>query len=383
MAGAIRVALIVAFAVGILVATGDVIVPNSGASYLVRALAETGIPDEVRVGDLQRLEIAGDVREGDILRFGEPKTLLRLYALIYPARATFTDLRTGKTVGLADRAERPTGFRVLAFLRLLLMITALVLLVVRGRQPAVVALAAFIFLNEYTLAVSSGSWLGTYGAIAYDFLQGPLGVIASGALVYLASTFAVKTRAVKALLFAAYLATAIFALCEFASVFAAALDGTQWDPEAHLLDIVQIALTCAALVVFICAARSSESAARRRILILMAATAIGSAYTLIGLAGNAIFTDVQEDLSLAATIVMEIGLVYAIVVERLFDIGFVVNRAVVYAITSALVVLSFVAIEWLVGRTAETFGHLQGGRDRARARDRGRPVATPDPSPRR
>jgi hypothetical protein len=55
---------------------------------------------------------------------------------------------------------------------------------------------------------------------------------------------------------------------------------------------------------------------------------------------------------------MATGLIYAIVVERLFDIAFVINRAVVYGATSALVILSFVAIEWVVGWTASSFGHI-------------------------
>jgi hypothetical protein len=359
MIGAIRIALIVAFALGIVVATGDALTPISGASYVDAAVAQTGLPDRVRVENLEHVTVTGDVRPGDTLRLGEPKLLLRTYTLVYPASATFTNLRTGATVTLTDPAERPASFRLRLFIRQILMLTALVLLVIRGRQPAVLALATYIYLVEYTLPAFSGYWLGTWGATAYVALQGPLGVIQAGTLVYLASTFASKTRGVKTLLFAAYIGTALFALFEVASVVAAGLYGEQWDPGASLLDVVQIALTCAALVVFVISARAAESGERRRILILMAAAAIGSAYTIIGLFGNAVFTTLQSDLALASVVVMEIGLVYAIVFERLFDIGFFVNRAVVYAVTSAIVLLAFVAIEWLAAHEAETLGHFE------------------------
>jgi hypothetical protein len=359
MVGAIRIALIVAFALGIVVATGDALTPGSGASFIGRGLFLTGVPDRVRVEDLGPVTVTGDVRPGDTLLFGEPKVLLRIYALVYPAHATFTNLRTGATVALADPPDRPIAFRAREFVRQLLMLTALVLLVLRGRTPAVLALATYIYLIEYTLPTFSGYWLGTWGAIAYVVLQGPLEAIAPAMLVYLASTFAPKTRGVETLLFAAYVGAALLASFEIASIVATALYGAQWDSGARILDAVQIAVTCAALVVFVIAARAAASGDRRRILILAAASAIGSAYTVIGLFGNAEYTAVQSDLALASVIVMEIGLMYGIVFERLFDIGFIVNRAVVYAITSAIVLLAFVAIEWLAAHEAETLGHFE------------------------
>jgi hypothetical protein len=359
MIGALRIVLIVAFALGIVVATGDALTPNSGASFIETALGQTGIPDRVRVENLRDVVVSGDVRVGDTLEFGEPRLPLRMYTLVYPSRASFTNLRTGAVVTLADSADRPAAFRIRELVRQLLMLTALVLLVIRGRQPAVLALATYIYLLEYTLNTFSGAWLGTWGAAAYVVLQGPLSVIAPGALVYLASTFAPQTRGVKTLLFAAYLGTVLFVLFEVASTVAEARYGAQWDPTAFLLDVVQIALTCAALAVFVIAARAAESGERRRILILTCATAIGSAYTIIGLFGNEVYTNVQADLALTSVVVMEIGLVYAIVVERLFDIGFFVNRAVVYGVTSAIVLLAFVAIEWIVAREAEELGHFE------------------------
>ena len=183
MVGAIRIALIVAFALGIVVATGDALTPGSGASFISTGLFLTGVPDRVRVESLGPVTVTGDVRPGDTLLLGEPKVLLRLYALVYPAHATFTNLRTGATVGLADPPERPAAFRAREFVRQLLMLTALVLLVLRGRQPAVLALATYIYLIEYTLPTFSGYWLGTWGAIAYVVMQGPLEAIAPAMLV--------------------------------------------------------------------------------------------------------------------------------------------------------------------------------------------------------
>ena len=56
---------------------------------------------------------------------------------------------------------------------------------------------------------------------------------------------------------------------------------------------------------------------------------------------------------------MTAGLAYAVLVEHLFDIGFVVNRAVVFAATSAIVIFAFIAIEWVLGKTTAQLGHGQ------------------------
>jgi hypothetical protein len=54
------------------------------------------------------------------------------------------------------------------------------------------------------------------------------------------------------------------------------------------------------------------------------------------------------------TFVIPFGLAYVILRHRVLDIGFVINRAVVYASVSIIVVAIFIIFEWLVSRVVET-----------------------------
>jgi PDZ domain/GAF domain len=54
------------------------------------------------------------------------------------------------------------------------------------------------------------------------------------------------------------------------------------------------------------------------------------------------------------TFVIPFGLAYVILRHRVLDIGFVINRAVVYAGVSVIVVVTFIIFEWLVGHVVET-----------------------------
>ncbi|HKU68248.1 MAG TPA: hypothetical protein VJP85_10770 [Candidatus Baltobacteraceae bacterium] len=59
----------------------------------------------------------------------------------------------------------------------------------------------------------------------------------------------------------------------------------------------------------------------------------------------------------AAHLFVPIGLTYAALSRRLFDIGFVVNRAAVFAALSVLVVGCFVLLEWSIGKWFENVSH--------------------------
>lgn len=54
------------------------------------------------------------------------------------------------------------------------------------------------------------------------------------------------------------------------------------------------------------------------------------------------------------------GLTYAALMRRLFDIGFVVNRAAVFTTVTAVVVGAFVLLEWALGKWSEGVGHETG-----------------------
>ncbi len=64
--------------------------------------------------------------------------------------------------------------------------------------------------------------------------------------------------------------------------------------------------------------------------------------------------------AMLSIIVVPLSVTYAILRHRVFDIGFVLNRTIVYALTSALVVLLFAALEFSTERFVSDFTHVEG-----------------------
>ncbi len=99
-------------------------------------------------------------------------------------------------------------------------------------------------------------------------------------------------------------------------------------------------------------ALSSPPADRRRLIFLIAffIAGIGGpiAYNVI-LATSAISPPLARPL-LSTLIVMNAGFVYMILRHRMFDIGFVLNRAAVYAVLTTVFVPLFALLEWLAER---------------------------------
>jgi hypothetical protein len=57
-------------------------------------------------------------------------------------------------------------------------------------------------------------------------------------------------------------------------------------------------------------------------------------------------SNVTGDLQFAATFFTPAALTYAVLSRRLIDVGFVLNRSIVFAIVSAIVIVTFIAVEW-------------------------------------
>lgn len=61
-----------------------------------------------------------------------------------------------------------------------------------------------------------------------------------------------------------------------------------------------------------------------------------------------------------SVIVVSLSLAYAVLRHRVFDIAFVLNRTIVFALTSALVVVLFAALEFLADRFLSDVTHVEG-----------------------
>ncbi len=358
MASVLRRILVCFFIYGLAMSIGDLF------QYRMSSLTWDldGVGDVQRLTSVEGLEVHGDARPGDKLKATLPTAASRLGTLPYPSRAEFTDLRTGHRVELSDTKLAPSHpiFAITADLvRILIECGSLVLLVAKGAKRGVVALSVFLFGTVYFIASVSGMVLGDAGIIIYELPRQALQIAEFAALIYLAATFAPKTAATRRIATIGYVLASLSGLALLGFNATVVMTGIAID-LTRADRYVEAVLLCFAFALFVLGAVASRGSERRRIAVLGISTLIGSSIGLYSLFGGSVTYDAFEAyILLASLLVMAVGLVYGIVVEQLFDIAFVVNRAVVYAVTSAFVVLSFVAIESIVGWAASSFGHVQ------------------------
>jgi len=107
-----------------------------------------------------------------------------------------------------------------------------------------------------------------------------------------------------------------------------------------------------ALASGIAAVAASRGDERQRILWATIATApYILANALIGAPGIPLWIG---DIAIA---IWPIGLAYAALRGKLLDVGFAFNRAAVFTVLSAIVLVLFVAFEWVLAETVKPFGH--------------------------
>src|SRR6185312_16092065 len=61
-----------------------------------------------------------------------------------------------------------------------------------------------------------------------------------------------------------------------------------------------------------------------------------------------------------SVIVVSLSLAYAVLRHRVFDVAFVLNRTLVFALTSALVLVVFAALEFVADRFLTDVSHVEG-----------------------
>jgi hypothetical protein len=132
-------------------------------------------------------------------------------------------------------------------------------------------------------------------------------------------------------------------------------------------EIFEILITCPIIPTTVCgilAARSAEPRDAQRVgwvvwsygviyLFWLLAGPIGPVWAGLNPALPGVIWQIEN----AAHLFVPIGLTYAALSQRLFDIGFVVNRAAVFAALSVVVVACFVLLEWLLGKWFEDVSH--------------------------
>jgi len=111
---------------------------------------------------------------------------------------------------------------------------------------------------------------------------------------------------------------------------------------------------------FILAVRVSEPADRKRVQWVVWSLGVGFSGSLIALVQISLrvpFAEWEELLGLTL-VAIPLGLGYAIVRHRVVDIGFVVNRALVFGTLSVIVVGAFMILEWALSTVAMRASHI-------------------------
>ncbi len=122
-----------------------------------------------------------------------------------------------------------------------------------------------------------------------------------------------------------------------------------------------MAVAIAMIAVFWDSYRSSTGSDRVRIRWVLLTFAFGFSGLLVFFAGIILHGNTGALQYAPFTVfAMPFGLAYVILRHRILDIGFVINRAVVYAGVSLIVVATFIVFEWLAGHVVETNSRASG-----------------------
>lgn len=153
-------------------------------------------------------------------------------------------------------------------------------------------------------------------------------------------------------------ATASFTL--LATVELLAENRQNLNTASTLLFSAFIAIALLVVATFIMAYVQGERAERQRRKWVFLFMCIGLAGPLVDVIVSAFFgyDTAVDQLTLLTMAVLPIGLAYVILRHRVIDVGFVINRAVVYTMLSLIVVGIFVIVETLLGKYVENTSHV-------------------------
>jgi hypothetical protein len=361
--GLVRILLGVVIGAMLAVSLADLVLGHHVAAYDAQMTAVTGQRDTFTVRRVQDSTSGLHVGERVTLLDGRPGARLGAQTPGAPLRVRGDD---GGIVTLhPHNATSSVLGRLWDLTRVAVLVLALAILFLRGTTVAGFALAAFLSLTAFFSVSISDPQIGSWFRTAYVAVQGPLGEIQTLALLVLIDALGSSSPLRRRIL-----RIGIW-LCLAAAVYqtvGVALLGTTglllpFVDSVTTGGAIDVALLFYAVFSLIVSLLTSSGADRRQLAIVGCALVVGeftTFYNVLTTGSFGIYGAWEQIVGEASLAIMAIGLAYAILVERLFDIGFVVNRAVVYGIVSTIVVMVFIAVEWAVERWAGEIGHVRG-----------------------
>jgi hypothetical protein len=307
--------------------------------------------------------VAG-IRVGDVLHYPPSfESRVRVGVPVPGDTVTFTDgSREISLTAVVDETPPAWALIVIVDLARLAFITIGVLIAWRRPdEPSARALALFLTCFggaiNYDLALVSPLWarFASFVLVQSAFLAGGLGVFA------FACRFpAAATQGIRRWLERAVVPVGIFGFAVTAASFFVSFALTN-RPLAQALTTVYLVLylgiIVATLVALIVSYRAAVREQRPRMRWVIGTLALGFSGIFVLFIGIALNVQGQAAQALQygslTVLAIPFGLGYVILRHRVIDIGFVINRAVVYAVVSLVGVTTFIVFEWLIGNVVQ------------------------------
>jgi hypothetical protein len=365
---------VVVIALGIVLAFGDLVASAVDFDLGYRAV-------QIENSSAMRFRVIQVVPHGEAERVGiRPGDIVSLADDSYFGRARFSKLGGGQPIELVvRRASAPPRtvtltsttvparegllLQVYDAIRLTMLAVALVLAIRRPERPEVRALAGTFAAFGWGFG-AHGTWepvlalyplAASYGFALFAFVEEAL---------RFATMFPERSRGgVRAWLeranvpIFATLAVGIVAETTLSMIFGYRVPA--W--LETLIACGWLFYSAAITLAFVIANRLATGVARQRSLWISLSLAAGFSGIVAGLVTQLLGIEGSVVKFLPLTcIAAPLGMGYAILRHRVLDVGFAINRAVVFGAVSATVVLALAALEWSIQKYLSSVGHVTG-----------------------
>ena len=360
-----RIAAVVlaALTVGLMVA--NVVVPSGSWGF-------DGVhgtrPGQYRVTRLlPGRDIRPDLRVGELVQLRDHSLAERLRLLRSRPGDTFVFDRahgTPATVRFVTQAYRLANW-IFTPICLAFIAMGTLLALRRPRQGEVRTLAAVLLIFGFLMTIGVQAWMPIGLIMLALLLIYPVQMAGLASAVELATTFPdPQARGARRVIrWSSYVISPLFAALGIWAVVETAIDERSLPRWATILgSYLWVYYVVAITTAFWIANVRAQGADRWRV--RWVSYALGIAFCgIVAQIALLVVAHVHEQwigyLPLTM-IAMPFGLGYAIVRHRVVDIGFVINRALVFGIVSAVVIVAFIVLEWALSTVFVKVSHVTG-----------------------
>jgi hypothetical protein len=361
-----RIAALLIALLGVAFIVGDAVTVSGTTGFTVAVVSPNDLSRHKVTSVAPPHDARPDVRVGDVVRLHDHSFAERMRFLRQRAGDTFVFDREHGSAVTVRLVPAPTPPVVYVFLALAFAFIAVgALLALRTPQLAEArTLASMLILLGVVFSLSPQPWMPP--ALAATALIGsyPLQFLAFGCAVHLATIFpAPAERGWRIVVRRAnpFITAFLMLIGGWITTSAFIAERTPPRPVTVIGQFVWLYFLVAITSSFWIANRTSAGADRKRVRWVSMSLAVGFSGVIVNILVLVVrhFQPLPWMPYLALTMLaIPLGLGYAIVRHRVIDIGFVVNRALVFGTVSAIVVVAFMVLEWLLGTVLVKVSHV-------------------------